>query len=584
MAIPTIPDVGTTGGVKTVQDLYDLMAGKTTTASGGTATQNVTGGIDQAGMNAMLKSALESSSGLAQVSQGQRTAGGYGSSVNTMLTNDLLSRTAGQIAASNINKTTTTVTPQTTSTAGGVTAQGLGTSAGFLSALTAMNQTGASAWLKKNVFNSGTSVDATSNGVVGAGAAANPMNMDPQQTQAQSSGIDATQFINAQVDNSGSPASTIDFVGAPNIQESGNVAIPDFVAPQAPEPTFTAPTGTDLIDEYADGGMVNATGIKSYADGGPVTKKVSVLGTSQFNSVVDPRQGLAGSGSGVNAQGDPTVTATPTQTGVSANFGGSGGGGMINTGMGESSRVNADNIMSETPTQNDMQGLSAGLGVVGRLLNNPTLTNAGTLGQIASANNPVQAAAETGLNVATGGVYGKVKNIANTVMNPTLPGVVNTLAAMNPTSALLNGILGMFDAANIGEIAQNAKEMISPNQMMTPEQQGIAADYKADTNVSGGSSHAAPDGGGDRGPGGSSGESGAAAGGATASGPGGYNNGGAVDGPGTGVSDSIHAMLSDGEFVLSKDVVDAIGVHNLQALQDKYHTPAAVQKLKSFSR
>lgn len=57
-----------------------------------------------------------------------------------------------------------------------------------------------------------------------------------------------------------------------------------------------------------------------------------------------------------------------------------------------------------------------------------------------------------------------------------------------------------------------------------------------------------------------------------------FADGGAVKGAGTGVSDSIPAMLSDGEFVMSKDVVDAVGADFLQSLQDKYHTPAATQK------
>lgn len=110
---------------------------------------------------------------------------------------------------------------------------------------------------------------------------------------------------------------------------------------------------------------------------------------------------------------------------------------------------------------------------------------------------------------------------------------------------------------------------------------------------------------GDRGPGGSSGDSAAAAAGADAAGPGGhggtagsgtgsgvgggdagssadgsYRDGGHINGPGTGTSDSIIARLSDGEFVISKDVVDAVGTDFLQKLQDTFHTPAAMQKLQ----
>lgn len=57
--------------------------------------------------------------------------------------------------------------------------------------------------------------------------------------------------------------------------------------------------------------------------------------------------------------------------------------------------------------------------------------------------------------------------------------------------------------------------------------------------------------------------------------------GGAVKGPGTGTSDSVKAVgpgnapfrLSNGEYVLSADTVAAVGKHNLDALQAKYHKP-----------
>ena len=67
-------------------------------------------------------------------------------------------------------------------------------------------------------------------------------------------------------------------------------------------------------------------------------------------------------------------------------------------------------------------------------------------------------------------------------------------------------------------------------------------------------------------------------------GPDGNADGGEIEGPGTGISDSIHAKLSDGEYVLSKDTVDAIGIEHLDALQKKFHVPAAVQRLRNFAK
>ena len=47
-----------------------------------------------------------------------------------------------------------------------------------------------------------------------------------------------------------------------------------------------------------------------------------------------------------------------------------------------------------------------------------------------------------------------------------------------------------------------------------------------------------------------------------------FSGAGEVEGPGTGVSDSIPARLSDGEFVMTRKATDAIGPDNLQMLMD----------------
>jgi len=47
-----------------------------------------------------------------------------------------------------------------------------------------------------------------------------------------------------------------------------------------------------------------------------------------------------------------------------------------------------------------------------------------------------------------------------------------------------------------------------------------------------------------------------------------FSGAGEVDGPGTGVSDSIPARLSDGEFVITKKATDQIGADNLQQMMD----------------
>ena len=47
-----------------------------------------------------------------------------------------------------------------------------------------------------------------------------------------------------------------------------------------------------------------------------------------------------------------------------------------------------------------------------------------------------------------------------------------------------------------------------------------------------------------------------------------FTGSGEVDGPGTGVSDSIPARLSDGEFVFTKKATDQIGADKLQKMMD----------------
>ena len=48
-----------------------------------------------------------------------------------------------------------------------------------------------------------------------------------------------------------------------------------------------------------------------------------------------------------------------------------------------------------------------------------------------------------------------------------------------------------------------------------------------------------------------------------------FSGEGEVEGPGTGVSDSIPARLSDGEFVISQNATEQIGSDNLQSMMDE---------------
>lgn len=126
---------GSSSGVNVnanVGDLVGLFTGKSgsSTDTGATTTKNsgaitntgsttTSSSMDPDAMAAMLKTILESTSGLASTAMGEHTAGLYNSSTNQMLVNDLLTRSAAQVAQ-NAKTSTTTQNTAATDTRGSV--------------------------------------------------------------------------------------------------------------------------------------------------------------------------------------------------------------------------------------------------------------------------------------------------------------------------------------------------------------------------------------------------------------------------------------------------------------------------------
>jgi len=96
--------------MQSILQLIQAFTGKgaSKTTSGGTQTTQTQ--LSQEAMNGMIKSALESNSGLAAVSGMQQQQGMYNSTTNGMLTNDLLSRITANVAEKGA-PTTVTKTP-----------------------------------------------------------------------------------------------------------------------------------------------------------------------------------------------------------------------------------------------------------------------------------------------------------------------------------------------------------------------------------------------------------------------------------------------------------------------------------------
>ena len=86
-----------------IPGLAEAIGGKSTTVSNS--------GISSAGLSALLNQILSSNQGLASVAGGQNTAGLYNSTVQTQMVNDLLTRSAGEVAAKGPTSTTTQVAP-----------------------------------------------------------------------------------------------------------------------------------------------------------------------------------------------------------------------------------------------------------------------------------------------------------------------------------------------------------------------------------------------------------------------------------------------------------------------------------------
>lgn len=93
-------------GIDNLQNLLNLYSSARGTSNTVTSGSN----ISDAGTNQILQQILGGTNGLAAISSGQKSAGAYNSSTNQLLTNDLLSRTAGEVAKLKAGTTTTTKT------------------------------------------------------------------------------------------------------------------------------------------------------------------------------------------------------------------------------------------------------------------------------------------------------------------------------------------------------------------------------------------------------------------------------------------------------------------------------------------
>ena len=312
--------------------------------------------------------------------------------------------------------------------------------------------------------------------------------------------------------------------------------------------------GSNFIDDiigtigswfgFADGSLVGRDGereIPSYANGGPVRGPRSNVNTMQTANplmmsannqmATAPRQQVNQPGMVAPGAGAPGIGSTVT--GITL--------GDLTSGTGPASATNSS---GQTASPAGLAAVDAALGVIGQgMVGNALgmigmslgLGPVGALGLSALGKGFVNSAIANN-SAAPGGGYNSTAGISAGE-----PGVANDFGAVSsPVSGPgdVQGIdLGMLGGTDSGDMG------------------GTNGGSAGDVGVGEGDSSSS-----DAGFGGT------------------LANGGPVSGPGTGTSDSIMAMLSDGEYVIPADVVDTVGVEFFDALREAFHQPAAVQR------
>lgn len=347
----------------------------------------------------------------------------------------------------------------------------------------------------------------------------------------------------------------------------------DYTYTPIPDPEIPLELGTD----YADGGLVKAGGSRRSANPTVVRPSVNGTGVQQQPQTAAP-------------VGD-FIIPMPDNSGMNLNTNqgsGKGTAGGFNEGMSAGPGI-SKGTAGKIGAVNALSGLTGG----------PSVPGLGGLLGLASAKDNKEALASAGMTVANVAAPG-LGSVVGMAMNPTAANAINVATSLNPATATINAGLGLF-GTSIGALAMGTPQTVDAMGNVTKEAtSGLfgspVAEVSAvsppgqvtttDLGMLGGDGSGGDFGGfGDRGPGGSSGDTGASDAGAGPGGPGDLANGGEVNGAGTGTSDSIKANLSDGEFVMSADVVNALGEDFFNQLQAAFHTPVkAKAKAKTMRR
>lgn len=371
----------------------------------------------------------------------------------------------------------------------------------------------------------------------------------------------------------------------------------DYTPTVAP---VTAGGYDDYWPEFADGGLVTKKG-KGYADGGTIRAGGSRRSANPTVQLAAPEQSTVTQSNSLLQAAAPVQPPTGLGSVAASSLANAfPSGGITGTGTGGTTGNSAS-----TGTGQSMAGAIGTLGALnsvsgltgGPAFGGSTMAGLGMLGGLSAATTGAEAASAVGKGVlgaaspAAGALFGLASN-------PTATNAANLgLSMANPGYALASALASVFGLANPAEAVANMAALANPNIAMSAEQQAIAAIEAANPGSLGLTAQAnsvegdalegllgltgsfGTDGSSAAGDAGNSGD-GTASGGETGSGDT-LANGGPISGRGTGISDSIPVKVSDGEYIISADVVETLGEDFFNQLQAAFHTPAAQQRARN---
>jgi hypothetical protein len=335
----------------------------------------------------------------------------------------------------------------------------------------------------------------------------------------------------------------------------------DTVAINLSFETFRKMLGDSLgkPEGYADGGRVSAAGSRRSSN--PTVNVQSPL-ASLASNVGTPSAAAAGLlGLSALGQSGGNVPAGAIMSPMT----GGGATPYVDPEIGQALAMSS--ALSTLAKTNGYQGLPSEVGLAAGLANSSDTNDAARAGAKYAATTKAGSEAIKEQTGFTGGEVLTAYNVAKALDEGDEAAAINSaMWYVSPPVAAANTVSQMLGGPDIGTVTVDAGEWVD-DEVLQPvgDVLGDAGDAVSDVVSGAGNliSDVAS------GIGGAVSDVGSSIGDFF-----GWKEGGHIQGPGTGTSDSIPARLSDGEYVIPADVVDKMGVEFFDMLRASLHTPA----------